>query len=287
MDDYRFSIHIAHSIGHGGQADVYLVQRSDTRSWVVAKFLRDYWDPFQRRAFVEEAGRQIRCAGPGVVPVLGWNFDAPQPFILVPYMARGTLADSIDEAIRKGQVWTALAALQVVREITISLDHAHQRGVAHLDVKPENVLVGADGSHVLNDFGLAATVVLDRAWHVQGFRGTPAYAAPEQSRGVFTTKADIWAVGAILYELLTGVRYSECLARQAQFVRPSSIHDGNVNLDKLVATLLTASWQDRPSARSLVRLIDLEVLRVKVQQYRRLTAGGFPRQPQIASSMRW
>src|SRR5690349_17166751 len=106
MVDYNFRIDIAHSIGHGGQADVFLVRRDDTGSFVAAKFLREWWDPLQRGAFIREAQRQIRAAGPRVVPILGWNLQAAQPFIVVPYMSGGTLADEITRVVQGGCVWT-------------------------------------------------------------------------------------------------------------------------------------------------------------------------------------
>lgn len=272
MSERNIAIEFAWSIGHGGQADVYLARRSDTGSWLAAKVLREAWDPYQRRAFVQEAHRQLRCAGPGVVPIIGWNLDAPQPFILVPYMPKGTLRDCIAAHASRQSVarLPAEQALRMARQIAESLAHIHQRNVVHRDLKPENILVDTDGRCIINDFGLAATMVHDAWLHTTGFLGTPQYAAPEQFEGVHVTASDIWALGLILHEMLTGYSLSRAWAQYPQLIAwPSGFHGGNQKLDNLVRRLAQPDWRHRPSARETIQLIDVELLRLSFQTIRR------------------
>jgi len=274
MYETHFNIEFAGSIGHGGQADVYLVRRPDTGSWLAAKVLREAWDPYQRQAFAQEAQRQLRCAGPGIVPILGWNLDAPKPFIIVPYMPKGTLRDLLTNRayIQPTRLGTE-QALRMARQIAESLAHIHQRNVVHRDLKPENILVDADGRCSLNDFGLAATVVQNAWLFTPGFLGTREYAAPEQFNNLHVAASDIWALGLILHELLTGYPLSRAWAQYPQLIAwPSQFHQGNQNLDNLVRRLAEPNWLLRPSAAEAVRLLDAELFRLAVQSAARQQA---------------
>src|SRR5712691_11847274 len=101
-------------LGNGGQADVYLVRHHRTRTVYACKFLREVWDPSERTRFQNEGHRQARLAGPNVVPVVGWNFDGPRPFLLLEYMPAGSLADDLR---RRSVVRPPLASLRIVRSL--------------------------------------------------------------------------------------------------------------------------------------------------------------------------
>lgn len=234
------------SIGHGGQADVYLVRLRKTGGFYAGKFLREAWDPFAREAFKREAMRQDRIAGDHVVPIVAWNLDAEKPFIILEYMPHGSLAD---ELRRRGRL-EPIDALTMTRQIAVALADMHARGVIHRDLKPGNVLRSPDGRLKLNDLGYAATLTLAEFVRAPGFVGTPAYAAPEQMLGVASAKSDVYALGVILYELMMGVP----LPRTTP---PSQVHGAAAShLDLLVARLSAEEARFRPAAAEAVSLID-------------------------------
>jgi serine/threonine protein kinase len=242
---------IGHSIGHGGQADVYLVRLRSTGGVYAGKFLREAWDPMAREQFRNEALRQNRIAGKHVVPIIAWNLHAEQPFLILEYMPHGSLAD---EVVRRG-TFAPTEALATMRELAVALAELHARGVVHRDMKPGNVLRGADGRWKLNDFGFAATMTFAEYVRAPGFVGTPAYAAPEQSRGLCSPKSDVFALGVILYELLIGVPGPRT-TRLSQVLGPAARQ-----IDILVDRMCAVEVALRPSSADVVGLID-EALRL-------------------------
>src|SRR3954447_3719943 len=124
--------------------------------------------------------------------------DDGTPCLVARYMTGGSLADRLARSRR------ALEAADVIRagrEIALALAHAHAHGIVHRDVKPDNVWLDGDGEAALGDFGIA----LADGETTGGSHGTPLYAAPEQARGEeVTARSDLYALGATLFELLSG-----------------------------------------------------------------------------------
>lgn len=183
-----------------GQATVRLIRKRSTGELFAGKFLREHWDEFARAAFKNEGLRQARLMGPGVVRVYDYNFDAPEPFIVLQYMPRGSLAKELAARRRI----PLLEALQITQEIARLLSHLHAKNVVHRDVKPGNVLRGTDGQLLLNDFGLGATMSIGEYVTAGGFVGTRPYAAPEQSANFAVPTSDVYPLGVMLAEMLTG-----------------------------------------------------------------------------------
>ncbi len=113
----------------------------------------------------------------------------------------------LDHLIHGGSL-TPAQALELTLQVCTALQYAHTRGVIHRDIKPANVLVDADGQAKLADFGLARPEAEDSGHftRTQTVMGTPAYMAPEQRQGHSDHRADIYALGVLLYEMLTGKR---------------------------------------------------------------------------------
>jgi len=225
-------------LNSGGQADVFLGRLRATGGLFAVKVLRNATDAWARAIFRKEVERQIRVGGPNVVPPVTWNLEAEKPFVVLQYMARGSLAEEIQR--RRGL--TVPEAVTATHGIAVALSNLHARGVIHRDVKPGNVLVDDDGSLRLNDLGIAATMNSQDFVRATGFVGTPAYAAPEQLSGVSCPASDVYALGIILRELVLS--------------RTTGQFDGLGQEALLVAErLATRDPRVRPSAREAVKLL--------------------------------
>jgi serine/threonine-protein kinase len=174
-------------VGHGGMGVVLRGYDAELDRPVAVKLLREGRadDPAAVRAFLEEARIGGGLQHPGVVPVheVGWTDDG-RPFLAMKLVEGATLADRL--AARAGAPAERLALLSVFERMCRAAAYAHDRGVLHLDLKPENVLVGSYGEVVLTDWGFAAAAPREgggRAADRPRIAGTPAYMAPEQARG--------------------------------------------------------------------------------------------------------
>ncbi|HJZ58809.1 MAG TPA: serine/threonine-protein kinase, partial [Gemmataceae bacterium] len=191
-------------IGQGGMGAVYLARQTALDRPVALKLIRPRGDdPTFAERFAREAKALAKLAHPNVVAVYESGEAGGLPYLVMEYVDGVTLRD----AMREGKL-TAAAALAVVPQLCDALEYAHSQGVVHRDVKPENILLTRDGRVKIADFGLAK--VTDPAGlSLTGTRqamGTPHYMAPEQweKPGEVDHRADIYALGVVLYELLTG-----------------------------------------------------------------------------------
>jgi eukaryotic-like serine/threonine-protein kinase len=190
-------------LGHGAMATVDLVRDVDLDRPVALKRLAENLarDEELRQRFLREARLAARLSHPNVVRVFDVGEDAGRPFIAMEYVEGETLADLV---ARRGREPVAEAATLGV-QICAGLAAAHAAGLVHRDVKPQNLLLGTDGVLKLGDFGIAVGYEGTRLTVAGTVLGTAGYLAPEQARGEeVTAAADIYAVGAVLYELLTG-----------------------------------------------------------------------------------
>ena len=154
------------------------------------------------RRFYQEAESAAALDHPGIVPIYEIGNSDGNHFFAMKLIEGGSLADIVEEL--QGDT---RRAVELISKVARAVHYAHQRGILHRDLKPANILIDADGSPVVTDLGLAKDVSGDSdLTHTGAIMGTPAYMPPEQASGEkqITTAADIYAIGAILYELLTG-----------------------------------------------------------------------------------
>ncbi len=162
-------------------------------------------DPWFRRHFDEEIKALARIEHPGVVRVYeyGWTPEG-QPFFVMAYVEGESL-----RAATRGRALELKRAARIIGQLGSALSAAHDAGVVHRDLKPENVMLQSFGSEefaILIDFGIASVKALESGPREQSTRvaGTPPYMAPEQLRGGPIPASDVWALGVVAYELVTG-----------------------------------------------------------------------------------
>jgi eukaryotic-like serine/threonine-protein kinase len=186
-------------LGRGGMAVVYLAHDEELRRPVAVKVLAGELagdDTFRRR-FLREARLAGRLSHPNVVQVYDAGETDGRPYIVMEYVPGMSLADSGRLALP--------TALERILQVCAGLQHAHSAGLVHRDVKPANLLLREDGVVKIADFGIARAAETTSLTEIGTVLGTAAYLAPEQAAGEeVTAAADIYSVGAVLYELLTG-----------------------------------------------------------------------------------
>jgi serine/threonine protein kinase len=190
-------------IGAGGMASVFLAHDEELDRPVAVKLLADNLadDSAVRARFAREARIAARVAHPNIVTVFDAGEDGGQAYIVMEYVEGETL----DAALRRRGRYPAEAAVDLALQACAGLEHAHAAGLVHRDVKPQNLLLRADGTLKIADFGIARATEASRLTEVGTILGTAAYLAPEQAAGgEVTAAADLYSLGAVLYELLTG-----------------------------------------------------------------------------------
>ena len=167
---------------------------------VMSRALRD--DPTFRGRFEREARIIATLEHPAIVPVYDYGESDGQPFLVMRHMPGGTLGDRIIAG-----PFTLATAVPIIQRLSGALDHAHQHGVIHRDLKPGNILFDQYNNAFLTDFGI---VKLAQGSNTNltgsGVIGTPAYMSPEQIHGekLLDGRSDIYTLGIILFEMLTG-----------------------------------------------------------------------------------
>jgi eukaryotic-like serine/threonine-protein kinase len=192
-------------LGRGGMGVVYKARHQRLNRVVAIKVLRcgDHAAPKELAGLVREAQSIARLKHPNIVQVhdVG-DFDG-LPYFTMEFVEGGSLAQKLS-----GEPQPAMKSAEWVSVLARAVHAAHDRGIVHRDLKPGNVLVSADGTLKISDFGLARRFGNDETVVSVAARvGTPSYMPPEQALGApaaFEPTADIYSVGAILYEMLTG-----------------------------------------------------------------------------------
>lgn len=193
---------ISSRIASGGMGDVYRAWDSNLRRTVALKVLS--LDRASRPDVIErfrsEAQSAARLSHPNVVSVHDWG-ETDSTYYMVMEHVRGRNLREIMGAHRL----TTRQACEVMIQALDALQAAHDRGLVHRDVKPENILLTTDGRVKVTDFGIARAV--EAGTRTKGLYGTVAYVAPEQARGAaIDGRSDIYSAGCVFYELLTGSR---------------------------------------------------------------------------------
>jgi serine/threonine protein kinase len=190
-------------LGGGGMATVFLAEQMPLAREVIVKVLHAHLarDSEMTERFRREAEAAARLVHPFICPVLDFGEMGETVYIVMPYLGGGSLADRVQRERTVAPQAVAGAAAQVA----VALDHAHQRGVVHRDVKPDNILFDDDGNAVITDFGIATARFHGRLTASGRAMGTPHYMSPEQAMGKLVDgRSDLYALGVVMYEALVG-----------------------------------------------------------------------------------
>lgn len=190
-------------LGRGGMGIVYLALQKDLNRRVALKMLTGHYGADELHRFLEEAETAAGLNHPNILHVYEVGEHEGAPYFSMEFVEGGSLADKL-----RGELPTSRETAELMISVAKALHHAHQNGVVHRDMKPANILIGVEGVPKIADFGIAKRLNDDSQLTRTGsIIGTPTYMAPEQAKGKSRhvgPAADIYSLGAILYEMLTG-----------------------------------------------------------------------------------
>jgi serine/threonine protein kinase len=210
-NNVRQRYQIKKKLGEGGMAVVYKAFDTNLERDVAIKIIKgekvanSEVDQMIKR-FEREVKTLAKLTHPNIVHIHDYGRYQNKPYLIMEYLPGGTLEDRIEE----GQINFEKAAKLII-PIAEALNYAHQMGVLHRDVKPANIIFSVDGKPLLSDFGIAKILGTNNIDESEGNLtqtgmglGTPEYMAPEQWHGKFSPQTDIYAIGVVFYEMITG-----------------------------------------------------------------------------------
>ena len=226
---------ILQEIGRGGMGVVYKARQANLSRIVALKMILagEHAGLRERARLRNEAQAAAQLMHPNVVQIFEIGEHEGLPFLAMEYVAGGNLTRTL-RAMPQAFRWSARLTETMARAIHV----AHLRGIVHRDLNPSNILIALDGTPKISDFGLAKFLVDDKGLSLSGvILGTPSYMAPEQVSGNGQTigpGTDVYALGALLYEMLTGAApfrgftpmETLCQVMEAELVPPSRLRHG-------------------------------------------------------------
>jgi serine/threonine protein kinase len=188
-------------VGSGGMATVYLGYQPNVDRLVAIKILPPHpaLDPEFIQRFQLEARTIARLQHPHILQLFDYGSLDEILYFVTPYIEGG----SLDRLMRKGPIQPKRVET-ILKQIASALDYAHRQEIIHRDIKPGNILLDTEGNALLADFGIAKITSSTTNLTGTGVVGTPAYMSPEQTHGGSDHRADIYALGVVVFEMLTG-----------------------------------------------------------------------------------
>ena len=242
-------------LGSGGMGVVYKARHQKLNRVVALKMLRtgQFATDSELTRFTREfqAIAELQCAH--IVKIHDVGDADGRPFFTMEYVEGGSLAEKL-----LGQPQPTRFAAEMVATLAEAIDSAHGRGIVHRDLKPANILLSKEGCPKIADFGLARHIECDHPLTISGVQlGTPSYMAPEQATGSSDSvgpAVDVYALGAILYEMLTGrppFRAENALEIQRQVIHDDPIPPARLNtsVPRDLETICTTCLNKEPERR--------------------------------------
>src|SRR5437588_2225506 len=208
-------------LGRGGMAEVWKARDTQLQRYVAIKILHANLqeDPNFITRFEREAQLIASLHHPNIVQIHDFQVsrssesEAPIAYMVMDYVEGGTLVDYIASTSARGNIPSPTEIVHLFTSISLAIDYAHQKGMIHRDIKPANILLDQRntvrnpmGEPVLTDFGVAKLLGVSSSTLSSSQSGTPLYSSPEHARGYpGNERSDLYALGIILYEMVTGV----------------------------------------------------------------------------------
>ncbi len=249
-------------LGEGGKKKVYLAHDTALdRDVAFALIKTEKLDESTRTRIKREAQAMGKLGDhPNIVSIFDIGDHEGQPFIVIPFMAGGDVEKLIEKA--PDHKMPLDKAIEISKSVCKGLEFAHAKGIIHRDIKPGNVWMTADGTVQIGDFGLAVAVDLSRLTQAGMMVGTVSYMPPEQAMGgKVTAKADLYSLGAMLYEMVTGrppFVGDDSVAIIGQHINTPPVspswHRADLlpALETLIMQLLEKDLEKRPSSATVV-----------------------------------
>jgi Tol biopolymer transport system component/tRNA A-37 threonylcarbamoyl transferase component Bud32 len=265
---------VVEKLGEGGMGVVYKAEDSKLQRTVAVKFLVGHLlsDAEARQRFLREARAAAALNHANICHVYEIDEAGGKTFLSMAFIE----GEPLETRIERGPL-PLMTALDLGRQIAEGLAAAHEKGVVHRDIKPANVMVDAKGHATIMDFGLARLTEASRLTKADTTMGTVAYMSPEQSQGaVVDHRTDIWALGCILYEMVSGQRafqasYDQALVYSILNEAPeplTGLRTGvPVELELLVEKCLAKDAGQRYQSASDL-MIDIDALKEKLKSGR-------------------
>ena len=199
--------HIIEPLGQGGMASIYKAYDTSLERNVAIKIIRADVEDGNQDEFLKRFQREARALAqldhPYILKVLDYGEQDGLPYLVMPFVPGGTLKQKMGSALSVQQAAALLAP------VARALEYAHQQNIIHRDVKPANILISQSGAPLLSDFGIAKIIAGSESTQLTAAGvgiGTPDYMAPEQWLGVADPGTDIYSLGVVFYEMVTGHR---------------------------------------------------------------------------------
>jgi serine/threonine-protein kinase len=250
------------TIAAGGMATVYKAQDTMLNRLVAVKVLRERYarDPQFVQRFREEAASAANLNHPNIVTIFDVGSDvlnSQQRHYIVMELIDGADLKQTLRMRGEGEPYDVNDAVDLARQVCEGVAYAHRRGLVHCDIKPQNVMLTADGRAKVTDFGIARafTSVLNPNAREDVVWGTPQYYAPEQAAGAIPTPAsDVYSIGVMLYELLAGrlpfqAADTATLAKLHQTAEPPSLTEANPSVSIQLEGLVRRALAKDPAQR--------------------------------------
>ncbi len=235
-------------LGKGSFAEVYLAEHLYLNTPAAVKVLHTTFDKEEEHSFLTEAQTIARLAHPNVVRVREFAIERSMPYLVMDYVPGGTLR----QRYPRGTCLSLEQTVACVKQIAAALQYAHNHGIIHRDVKPENILQGA-GQILLSDFGISIPTPSPGAATSQSWAGTLPYMAPEQFLGKAVFASDQYALAILAYEWLCGVRPFEgsgmALAHLHAHVPPAPLREKDPSLPEAVEAVILKALSKQPNQR--------------------------------------
>lgn len=236
-------------VGRGNSSEVYLGERPELNHPVAVKLLHAWTGEREVQRFLTQAAMLSKLDHPHIIHIYDFGLtDDDVPFLVVSYAPNGTLRLRYPRGTRlaPGEV------MKYVEQCAEALQYVHEHQLVHRDVKPQNMLLGAQNEIILNDFG-TTSVSYSLIPNVADFEGTVLYAAPEQLEGRALRSSDQYALAVMTHELLTGswpfLGTFEEVARKHLFEQPPTLREKGIEAPLLVEEALQRALSKDPAGR--------------------------------------